>query len=110
MAVNYKVLGQSNPPASGLTTLYIVPSGTQAVCSSLSVCNIGGVSSTYRVAVRPSGEEINNKHYISYDSEIAASGCFFLKLGLSLSATDVVSVYTPSNSGVAFNLFGTEIT
>lgn len=110
MSVNYKVLGQINPAASGLATLYTVPSGTQSVCSSLSICNIGGITSTYRIAVRPSGETINNKHYISYDSEIPASGSIFLKLGLSLNTNDVVSVYTPSNSGIAFNLFGTEIT
>lgn len=109
MSINYKVLGQTNPAASGLTTLYTVPSGVQAVCSTLSICNIGGINSTYRIAVRPSGETIANKHYIAYDTEVPASGSSFLKLGISLNSTDVISVYTPSNSGITFNLFGTEI-
>lgn len=109
MAVNYKVLGQVNPAASGLTTLYSVPSGTQSVCSTLSICNIG-TSNTFRVAVRPSGEALANKHYIIYENALNANDSVMLSLGLSLNSTDVVSVYTPSNSGLAFSLFGSEIT
>ena len=47
MATAYKVLGQSNPAATTLTTLYTVPAVTSAVCSTLSICNVG-VSTTFR--------------------------------------------------------------
>ena len=40
MATAYKVLGQSKPAAGTLTTLYTVPSSTEAVISSLTIANI----------------------------------------------------------------------
>lgn len=108
MPQNYKVLGQSNPSATTLTTLYTTPSLTQAVGSTLSICNLGA-STTYRVAVRPSGEAIANKHYLVYDGAVNAGDSILLTLGISLAATDVVSVYA-GTANVAFSLFGVEIT
>lgn len=107
MATVYKVLGQSNPAATTATTLYTVPSATSAVCSTLSVTNIG-VSTTFRVAVRPAGATLANLHYIVYDSAINAGSSVFLTLGVSLATTDVVTVYAGTN-GVAFGLFGSEV-
>lgn len=109
MPLTYKVLGQNNPSASGLTTLYTVPSSTQAVCSSISVCNILNTATTYRIAIRPTGEAIANKHYLTYDSSLPANDSTILTMGISLGASDVVSVYAAS-SGVSFSLFGTEVT
>jgi hypothetical protein len=108
MPQTYKVLGQSNPAASTLTTLYTVPSATQAVVSTVSICNLG-VSTTFRIAVRPAGESISNKHYIVYDTSVNANDSFYLTLGISLAATDVVSVFA-GTANVAFSLFGAEIT
>jgi hypothetical protein len=103
----YKTLGQVNPAATTLTTLYTAPSATQAVCSTLTVCN-QGVSTTFRVAVRPAGEAINAKHYLNYDSPLNANDSAFLTLGITLDATDVVSVYA-GHANVSFNLFGSEL-
>jgi hypothetical protein len=107
MATTYKVLGQSNPAATTLTTLYTVPAATQAICSTLSICN-QGVSTLVRVAVRPAGEAINNKHYVVFNLAINANDTLPLTLGITLSATDVVSVYAETAT-VSFNLFGSEI-
>lgn len=107
MPLTYKVLGQNSPSASGLTTLYTVPSSTEAICSSISVCNLLNTATTYRIAIRPTGEAIANKHYIAYDSSLPANDSIILTMGLSLESTDVVSVYAAS-SGVAFSLFGSE--
>lgn len=109
MPQTHKVLGQNNPAATGLTTLYTVPSNTQAIVSTLSVCNIGASATTYRIAVRPTGEAIANKHYLVYDSAIPANDSIALTLGLSLGTTDVVSVYA-GNASLAFSLYGVEIT
>lgn len=108
MPIAYKVLGQSNPAATTLTTLYTVPSATQAVCSTLSICNLGA-STTFRVAVRPGGAAIANQHYIVYDNFINAGDTVFLTIGTTLAATDVVSVFAGS-ANVAFTLSGSEIT
>lgn len=109
MAQAHKVLGQSNPSATTLTTLYTVPSATQAIGSTLTVCNLATTSATFRVAVRPAGAAAANQHYIAYDAAVAGSDTVILTLGIALAATDVVSVYA-STANVAFNLFGVEIT
>lgn len=109
MAQTHKVLGQLYPAITTSGTLYTVPSLTQTICSTLSVCNTASGSTSFRVAIRPTGEAVTSKNYICYDSPIAANDSVLLTLGLSLEATDVVSVY--ANSGVlAFSLFGVEIT
>jgi hypothetical protein len=108
MPAAYRVLGQSNPAATTLTTLYTVPASTQAVISTLSICNLGS-SATYRVAVRPAGAAIVNQHYLVFDASVNANDSVLLTLGISLAATDVVSVFA-SNGSVAFSLFGSEIT
>jgi len=108
MATAYKVLGQSNPAATTLTTLYTVPASTSAVCSTLTICNLG-ISTTFRVAIRPGGAGIANQHYIVYDNFINANDSIYLTIGTTLATTDVVSVYA-GTANVAFNLSGSEIT
>ena len=104
-----KVLGQSSPSATTLTTLYTVPSATQAVCSTLVICNTTGAAITYRVAVRPAGASIATQHYIAYDASVAANDSVMLTLGITLATTDVVSVYAGA-ANLAFSLYGAEIT
>ncbi len=108
MANAYKVLGQSSPVAATLTSLYTVPAATSAVSSTLTVCNYG-VTTTFRVAVRPAGASIANQHYILYEVAINSNDTLFFTLGLSLATTDVVSVYA-GTATVSFNLYGTQIT
>jgi glucose-6-phosphate dehydrogenase assembly protein OpcA len=108
MATAYKVLGQSNPSATTLTTLYTVPSTTSAVVSSITVSNLGGSSATYRIAIRPAGASIANEHYLAYDVTIAALDTIALTLGVTLATTDVVSVYA-STATIAFAAYGSEI-
>lgn len=103
----YKVLGQSAPAAMTNTTLYTVPAATSAVCSTLAIAN-RGVSTMVRVAVRPAGAAIANQHYIAYDTPVNQYDSVFLTLGVSLAATDVVTVYA-GTADVSFSLFGTEI-
>lgn len=108
MAKSYKVLGQSNPSATTATTLYTVPSATQTVVSSITICNLAATDATYRIAIRPDAETLANKHYISYDSTIPANDTIGLTLGVTANAADVVTVYA-STASVAFNIFGSEI-
>jgi hypothetical protein len=109
MPAAYKVLGQSNPSATTLTTLYNAPASTQAVASTLTICNQGATLATYRVAVRPAGATVAAQHYIIFDSAVAAYDTVFLTVGVAVAATDVVSVFA-STSSVSFSLFGVEIT
>ena len=108
MATAYKVLGQSAPSGATDTALYTVPSGTSTVVSTLSICN-RGVSTTFRTAVRPSGATLANQHYIVYDNYVNAGDAVFLTLGITLAATDVVTVRA-GTADMSFSLFGSEIT
>jgi hypothetical protein len=107
MATTYKVLGQANPAATTNTNLYTVPSATSAVCSTLTICNTG-VSTLFRIAVRPAGASISNVHYIVYDTAVNANDTIFLTLGITLATTDIVTVYA-GTANVSFGLFGSEI-
>lgn len=109
MAIIYKTLGQSSPAATTATTLYTVPAATSTVVSTLVICNRANSTSTYRIAVRPAGAALANQHYIVYDSTIAINDTVFLTLGLSLAATDVVTVYA-SSANLSFSMFGSELT
>jgi hypothetical protein len=108
MATTYKVLGQVNPAASTATTAYTVASSTEAVISTITVANLGPQPASYRIAVRPNGATLENKHYIAYDVSIAPQETQTLTIGMTLDAADVVTVLA-SSATMAFNLFGSEI-
>ena len=108
MATTYKVLGQVNPSATTATTAYTVPSATQTVISTIAVCNTGAYPTTYRIAVRPDAETLATKHYVAYDATIAPQDTVTLTLGMTMDASDVVTVYA-GHATLAFNLFGSEI-
>jgi hypothetical protein len=109
MATTLKVLGQSNPLAATLTTLYTVPGATSSVCSSIVVCNRSAVATSFRIAIRPAGAAISDEHYIYHDVAIAGNDTFVATIGISLATTDVVSVYA-TLATLSFNLFGQENT
>lgn len=109
MAITYKVLGQSNPAATTATTLYTVPSSTSTVCSTITICNQSATAGTFRVAIRPAGATLAAEHYISYDTTVPGNDTVSLTIGITLAATDVITVYASSTS-ISFNLFGSEIT
>lgn len=109
MAQNYKVLGQIAPSATTATAIYTVPAATEAVVSSITVCNRAGTAGTFRLAVRPNGATLANEHYIVYDTAIAANDSIILTIGLTLDAADVVEAYA-STADMSFNAYGSEIT
>lgn len=108
MPTVYKVLGQVNPSATTATTAYTVPSATQTVISTITIANLGAAPGTYRIAVRPDGATLANRHYIVYDSTVAPQDTVTLTLGITIDASDVITVYA-STANFAFNLFGSEI-
>jgi hypothetical protein len=109
VATNYKVLGQSAPSATTATTLYTVPASTQAVISTITVCNRGASSQTYRISVRPDGAAQADQHYVIYDASLDAKQTVALTLGITLGDTDVLTVYN-SSGDLSYSAFGSEIT
>lgn len=108
MAKTYKVLGQSAPSATTATTLYTVPAATQAVVSTIALVNRGTTSGTYRIAVRPAGAALADEHYVAFDATLAAKTSETWTLGITLAATDVITVYA-SSADFSFSAFGSEI-
>lgn len=108
MATSYKVLGQSAPSSASNTDIYTVPASTEAVVSTLNVCNRGSAQGFFRVAVRPDAESLANKHYVAYDVAIDANSSIPWTIGITLNAGDVITVYS-SSADMSFNVFGSEI-
>lgn len=109
MPTTYKVLGQSAPSATTATTLYTVPASTSVVVSTINVCNRASSATTFRIAVRPAGASLANQHYLAYDTALPANDSIAVTIGVSLAATDVITVYAAS-ANTSFTVFGAEIT
>jgi hypothetical protein len=108
MATTYKVLGQANPAATTAASLYTVPSVTQTVVSTITVCNQAATAATYRIAVRVNGAALAATQYVAYDVSLPANATDTLTLGLTLGAADIISVYA-STATMSFSAFGSEI-
>lgn len=109
MPTTYKVLGQVATAATTDTTLYTVPSATSSVISTIVVANRAVTSAAYRIAIRPAGATLANQHYIAYDVTVGAGDSTTLTLGITLAATDVITVRA-STANLSFSAFGSEIT
>ena len=109
MATTYKVLGQSAPTAATATSLYTVPAATEAVISTINVVNThASTADVIRIAVRPNGATLANEHYIVYSLSLAASSTFTYTGGITVDATDVITIYS-TNGTSSFGAFGSEI-
>ena len=108
MPTNYKVLGQQSPSITTETTIYTVPSVTQAVCSTLSVCNRSTTAATFRIRIKINNAADSNSQFLMFDAPIAGKDTLLLTFGATLGAGDVVRVYS-SNADTTFQLFGSEI-
>lgn len=109
MPESYKVLGQLNPAATTASTLYTVPNSTSTVVSTISICNQAASAGTFRIAIRPAGATLAAQHYIYFDSPIAANDGVAVTIGITLAATDIITVYA-SSANMSFSAFGSEIT
>ena len=109
MPTTYKVLGQSAPSATTATTLYTVPASTTAVISTINVCNRTIAPDSFRIAVRPAGASLANQHYLAYGVAVPGRDSIAITIGVSLAATDVITVYAGS-ANLPFTVFGAEIT
>jgi len=108
MSEQYKTLAQLTPVANTLTTAYTVPASTSTTISSLVICNTNSFDSTFRISIMIGGATNAIKQYIYYDLPIVNNDTFIATIGLTLAATDVVSVQA-GTTGIAFNIFGVEI-
>lgn len=108
MAKVYKVLGQSDPLAATLTTAYTVPASTEAVISSIVICNRSTTPTSFRIALLPGGGTVADTDYIYYDLPIDGNDTFIATIGATLEAASIVQVYA-TLATLSFNIYGSEI-
>lgn len=109
MANAYKILGQVADASANDVELYLVPASTEAIVSSITVCNREAAANTFRIATKTDNSAVANTDYIAYDTSIAANDTVTLTLGITLETGAEISVGA-SDGNVTFQAFGTEIT
>jgi len=109
MAVAYKILGQVADASANDVELYLVPASTEAVVSSIVICNRESASNTFRIATKDDNAAVANQDYVAYDATIQANDTITLTLGITLETGAEISVGA-SDANVTFQAYGTEIT
>lgn len=98
------------PADTANTNLYTVPSATQAVISTLHVANTSASTCTFDVYVRIAGVTAGNANAIAKDVSIGANSMITITTGITVAATDVITVQSSAANDLTFTAFGTEIT
>jgi len=110
VATSYKILGQVEPANTSNADLYTVPSATETIVSTIVVSNSSAADASFRIFIREDGATAGTENSIAYDTVIGANTQAAFTLGLTLSATDVVTVRSSSGGSITFSAFGSELT
>lgn len=105
----YKILGQSAPANTNNADLITVGTGKSQIISTLVIANTTTTAATARVFARIGGAAAAAGNAIVYDTSIAANTATALTLGITLAATDVLTVRTGTANALTFTAFGSEI-
>lgn len=101
------VLAQAELTANINTDIYTVPLGYTSIISTITLTQATASSvAVFRIAIRPNGETLANKHYILYGFQVA-SGYGIYDVNLPLGSGDVVTARSDV-TGMVVNLYGTE--
>ena len=109
MPTDYKILGQENPTANTLTTIYDVPDSNTAVVSTVSFCNSSTSANAFvtMYAVK-SGEQPGTKNLITNRAILPQTDTLIFTIGMTLGANDRI-VANVTTSGIGATVFGSEI-
>jgi len=109
MATTFKILGQAMPTNNTYADVYVVPAGNSTIISTINVCNTSLSNVTFRIFARIAGAAGNTaSQAIVYDAALPAQDALGLSLGMTLAATDKITVYS-FQGNVTFTLFGSEV-
>lgn len=122
MANEYRNIAQISPSATAGTDLYTCPASTNAIVSTIVICNQNATNQTVRVSVRSgtaasgagtaslgTAGSPSTSAYVLYNTIVYANSTLTLTLGITLTAEEVVTVYA-SATGISFLLFGSLVT
>lgn len=108
MANAYKILGQVADASANDVELYLVPASTEAIVSTIIVCNREAAANTFTIATKSDNSAVANEDYVAYETSIAANDTITLTLGVTLETGAEISVGA-SDANVTFQAYGTEI-
>ena len=110
MAFGYKILGQSAPADTSNADLYTVGAGKETIVSSIAVANVTGTDTTYNIYVRAAGATAADSNKLVGGATAGANTTTTIGIGITLAATDVITVQSGTGSAISFHAFGTEVT
>ena len=115
MATAYKILGQTLPAANTLSNVYVVPTSTSTIVSTITITNQDTANANVDIIVRPVNEALSAKHYLLRNVQIPRADTLILSPGLTLNASVILAVNNAVSTGetfanVSFNAFGVELT
>lgn len=110
MPAAYKVLGQSAPANTSNANVYTVPSATSAVVSSIVVTNTTAITAYARIFVRIGGATAATSNALVYDTSFLPNSTTSFTLGITITATDIITVQTGTANALTFHVFGSELT
>ena len=109
MATVYKPAQVQGTASTGTyATLYNVPSATEAIISTIVICNTAGSSATYRIGLDDTAGTPGASEWLVYDATVAANDTVALTLGVCLDAGKYIRVSSSANT-VTFSAFVSEI-
>lgn len=110
MATTYKYSQAQGTSSTGTyTTVYNTPASTQAVVSSLVICNASSSNVTVRVGLDTTAGTPSSSEFLVYDATIAGNDTVSLTLGISMDADKYIRA-SSSSSACVFSAFVSEIT
>jgi len=116
MAQNYQIISQRYLSQNTDTVLYTCPTGSNTVINTIYVCNQSAQNANVDLIVRPSGEELANKHYILKDQLIDQVDTLILNLNVTMNADTVLIANNYWRAGealhgnVSVSVFGVDVT
>ena len=105
----YKILGQSSPTTTSNVDLYAVPALTNTVVSTLVITNINAAAATATVYIRKAGATAGAANTLIKAASIAVADFKAITIGITLQATDVITVASGTANALSFQAFGSEI-
>jgi hypothetical protein len=90
-------------------TLYTTPSATQAVISSIVICNQASSDVTVRIGLTTSAGTPTAAQFLVYDAVIAGNDTIALTLGVTMDASKFLRISSSANT-CSFSAYLSEIT
>jgi|DEB0MinimDraft_6_1074348.scaffolds.fasta_scaffold295615_2 hypothetical protein len=109
MAIAYKPAQVQGTASTGTyATLYETPSATEAVISTIVICNTAAATATYRIGLDTTAGTPGASEWLVYDATVPANDTTALTLGVSLDAGRFIRVSSSADT-VTFSAFVSEI-